>query len=82
MDGQEETGNDLEEAPKTGWKGIARESSFIIASKSHGQAIWCILRDVWAEDFLNHSLFFHTFPFPLPSSIGLTWYAIKSLRYK
>ena len=38
MDGQEETGNDLEEAPKTGWKGIVRESS----TKSHGQAIWCI----------------------------------------
>ena len=78
MDGQEETGNDLEEAPKTGWKGIVRESSIIISSKSHGQAIWFILRDVWAD----HSLFFHTFPFPLPSSLGLTWYAIKSLRYK
>ena len=74
MDGQEETGNDLEE--KAGWKGIVRRSSIII-SKSHGQAIWFILRDVWAEDFLNHSLFFHTFPFPLPSSLGLT-----SLRYK
>ena len=59
MDGQEETGNDLEEAPKTGWKGIVRESSIIISSKSHGQAIWRILRDVWAEDFLHHSLFFH-----------------------
>ena len=40
MDGQEEAGNDLEEAPKTGWKGIVRESSIIISPKSHGQAIW------------------------------------------